>query len=172
MSSSSLQLPPGEFVISGEAKGPLSNLKLSLNAQTNHNSRFNGDLLLVYDKVIGIALEGDNVAIEIDPNDIIKYRTALLPASSPLQELNLDALSAQGDFTFQENQSFTSSLTLMLNQGELLTVMAFEKREIGWEFSQQLLLTAIGKGNLFKSVPQLEVSMETLKLMVRSKVIN
>ena len=155
LSSSSLQLPPGEFGISGEAKGPLSKLKLSLNAQTNHNSRFNGDLLLVYDKVIGIAVEGDNVEIEIDPNDIINYKTALLPASSPLQELNLDALSAQGKFTFKENQSFTSSLTLMHNQGELHTVMAFEKQEIGWDFSQQLLFKAIGKENLFKSIPQL-----------------
>ena len=156
LSSSSLQLPPGEFLVSGEVKGPISKLKLSLNAQTNHNSRFNGDVLLMYDEVMGIAVEGDNVAIEIDSNDIIKYSTAMLPASSPLQELNLDALSAQGKFTFQENQSFTSSLTLMLNQGELLTVMAFEKREKGWDFSQQLLLTAIGKGNLFKSVPQLK----------------
>ena len=43
----------------------------------------------------------------------------------------------------------------MLNQGELNAIMAFEKLEKRWRFSQQLLLTALGKGNLFKSVPQL-----------------
>lgn len=155
LSSSSLQLPSGELRLSGEAKGPLSKLKLSLNAQTNQNSRFNGDLTLGYDKAKGIAIEGKNVSIKIDPTDIEQYRTALLPASSPLQELNLNKLSAQGEFSFQENQSLTGSLTLMLNQGKLNTVMAFEKLEKGWDFSQQLLLTAIGKGNLFKSVPQL-----------------
>ncbi len=155
LSSSSLQLPSGELRLSGEAKGPLSKLKLSLNAQTNQNSRFNGDLTLGYDKTKGIAIEGKNVSIKIDPTDIEQYRTALLPASSPLQELNLNKLSAQGEFSFQENQSLTGSLTLMLNQGKLNTVMAFEKLEKGWDFSQQLLLTAIGKGNLFKSVPQL-----------------
>lgn len=155
LSSSSLQLPSGELRLSGEAKGPLSKLKLSLNAQTNQNSRFNGELTLGYDNAKGIAIEGKNVSIKIDPTDIEQYRTALLPASSPLKELNLNELSAQGEFSFQENQSLTGSLTLMLNQGKLNTVMAFEKLEKGWDFSQQLLLTAIGKGYLFKSVPQL-----------------
>ena len=155
LSSSSLQLPAGELRLNGEAQGPLSRLKLSLNAQTNHNSRFNGDLTVGYDKENGIAIEGENVAIKIDPTDIERYRNTLLPISSSLQELNLKALSAKGDFSFQENQSLTSSLTLMLNQGELNAIMAFEKLEKRWRFSQQLLLTALGKGNLFKSVPQL-----------------
>ena len=155
LSSSALQLPSGELRLSGEAKGPLSKLRLSLNAQTNQNSRFNGDLTLGYDKAKGIAIEGKNVSIKIDSTDIEQYRTALLPASSPLQELNLNELSAQGEFSFQENQSLTGSLTLMLNQGKLNTVMAFEKLEKGWDFSQQLLFKAVGKGNLFKSVPQL-----------------
>jgi hypothetical protein len=155
-SSTSLQLPSGELRLSGEAKGPLSKLKLSLNAQTNQNSRFNGDLTIGYHNANGIAIEGKNVSIKIDPTDIEQYITALLPASSPLQELNLNELSAQGEFSFQENQSLTGSLTLILNQGKLNTVMAFEKLEKGWDFSQKLLLTAIGKGNLFKSAPQLE----------------
>jgi hypothetical protein len=154
-SSTSLQLPSGELRLSGEAKGPLSKLKLSLNAQTNQNSRFNGDLTIGYDNEKGIAIEGKNVSIKIDPTDIEQYRTVLLPASSPLQELNLNELSTQGEFSFQENQSLTGSLTLILNQGKLNTVIAFEKLEKGWDFSQKLLLTAIGKGSLFKSVPQL-----------------
>ena len=155
LSSSSLKLPVGELRINGEAQGPLSRLKLSLNAQTNHNSRFDGDLTVGYDKENGIAIEGENVAIKIDPTDIEQYRNALLPISSPLQELNLNALSAKGKFSFQENRSLTSSLTLMVNQGELNAIMAFEKLEKRWRFSQQLQLTAVGKGNLFKSVPQL-----------------
>jgi hypothetical protein len=155
LSSSSLQLPSGELRLSGEAKGPLSKLKLSFNAQTNQNSHFNGDLTIGYDKAKGIAIEGKNVAIKIDPTDIEQYRTALLPASSPLQELNFNKLSAKGEFSFKENKSLTSSLTLMLNQGELKTIMAFEKLEKGWDFSQQLSLMSIGKGSLFKSVPQL-----------------
>ena len=140
LSSSSLQLPSGELRLSGEAKGPLSKLKLSLNAQTNQNSRFNGDLTLGYDKAKGIAIEGKNVSIKVDPTDIERYRTALLPASSPLQELNLNKLSAQGEFSFQENQSLTGSLTLMLNQGKLNTVMAFEKLEKGWDFHNNCCL--------------------------------
>ena len=125
LSSSSLQLPSGELRLSGEAKGPLSKLKLSLNAQTNQNSRFNGDLTLGYNKAKGITIEGKKVSINIDPIDIEQYRTALLPASSPLQELNLNELSAQGEFSFQENQSLTGSLTLMLNQGKLNTAVSY-----------------------------------------------
>ena len=155
-SSSSLQLPPGELRFSGKAQGPLEQLKMSFIAKTNFNSRFNGDLIIGYNKAKGSTVVGENIEIEIDQADIDLYRYKVLPASSPLQQLNLNVLSAKGDFSFQEDQSLTSSLTLLLNQGQLNTIIAFEKGKEGWDFSQQMLISAIGKGNLFKSLPQLE----------------
>lgn len=156
-SSSSLRLPPGELRFSGEAQGPLSQLKINLIAQSDQNSRFNGDLIVGYNKEKGITVEGKNVEIIIDPSDIEQYRSTLLPATSPLHQLNLNVFSAKGRFSFQEDHSLTSSFTVVLNQGQLDTVVVFEKQEAAWDFSQQIVLTAIGKGNLFKSVPLLQI---------------
>ena len=156
-SSSSLRLPPGELRFNGEAEGPLSKLKVSLNAQTNQNSRFNGDLVVGYNKAKRIIVEAENVKIKLDPADIDQYRSALVPATSPLHQLNLNVFSLKGGFSYQENESLTSSLSLMLNQGQLDTVVFFEKRGAVWDFSQQMLLTALGKGNLFKSLPLLKM---------------
>ena len=155
-SSSSLKLPFGELHFSGKAQGPLRKLKMSLNAKTNLNSSFNGDLIIGYNKTKGSTVVGENVNIKIDQADIDLYGSTMLKASSPLQQLNLSVLSAKGEFTFQEDQSLTSSFTLLLNQGQLNTVVTFEKQDKGWEFSQQMLISALGKGNLFKSLPQLE----------------
>lgn len=154
-SSSSLKLPSGELRLSGDLQGPLSRLKMSLNAQTDQNSRFNGDLIIGYNQGKGITVDGENVVVKFEQADIDQYRAAFVPTSSPLHQLNLNELSAKGGFSFQEDQSLTSSLTITLNQGQLNTVSVFEKEGESWGFSQQMLIAAVGKGDLFRSVPPL-----------------
>ncbi len=154
--STSLKLPVGKIKFNGVATGPLDQLNVKLNAQTNKNSRFEGDLLLAYNKEKGLVVKGSNVLASIDQDDIVRYTNALLPVEHPIHQFNLTRLKLEGAFDFKQDQSFTSSLSVVLNEGTVETAMQLEKQGVDWAFAQQLQFNDLGKGNLFKTLPSLD----------------
>ncbi len=155
--STSVKLPSGKIKFNGVATGPLDQLKVKLTAQTDKNSRFEGDLLLRYSKEKGIFLKGRNVVASIDLEDVDRYTNVLFPQEHPIHQFNLARLELEGAFDFRKDQSFTSSLSMVLNEGTVKTAMQLEKQGVDWTFAQQLQFNDLGKGNLFKSLPSLDL---------------
>ena len=151
----SLKFPSGELRLSGIAKGPFAKLKLNLNAQTDQNSRFEGALILEYQKDDPVVINGENISIEISPKDYDRYIMAFATEASPLHQLNINDLRAEGNFSYREDASLTSSLSLQINQAQLNTLVDVKKENDAWNFSQQIRFEALGSGSFFKNLPQL-----------------
>ncbi len=156
LNSTSIKLPVGKIKFNGVATGPLDQLNVKLNAQTNKNSRFEGDLLLGYNKEKGLVVKGSNVIASIDQDDVDRYTYALLQEEHPVHQFNVARLELEAAFDFKQDHSFTSSLSVVLNEGTVETTMQLEKQGLDWVFAQELQFNDLGKGNLFKTLPSLD----------------
>jgi len=150
-----LKLPASEFRWSGIAKGPLSKLHLSLNAQTDQNSRFDGELVLEYQKDDPMVVIGESISLEISPEDYDRYTSTFTTEASPLHQFNVEGLTAKGNLLYREDESLTSSLSLQINQAQLNAFVDIKKGNDAWNFSQQMRFEALGSGSLFTNLPQL-----------------
>ncbi len=162
--TASNQLPKERIRFSGEAKGSLSALDVNLNIQTDHKSRFEGDLKLFYNKKAGVSLKAEAFKVQLTPTDIARYSKNLLPKTHPLHQFKFNNVSIAGGFDFKNNQSLTSSLSLMINQAAVKTSVAFKKQDDRWEFSQELWFNQLGKGDFFRSFPSLEITKGNAKV--------
>ena len=153
-----------QFKLSGSINGSLPGLMVVFDLQSKKQSRIQGEVIVEYHDQMHYLTELKQLKATVYKEDLKTYLKNNPKISDPLEQLNWNRVSLEGEAAYSKGEYINSTLILQLNQGSLGLNLSAKKASDSWVLENDFNFFDFGKGHLIDRNNELFVN-GNLKLL-------